>query len=227
MDYAAKHCLLRQEFEAFRQPLEGAPWVEPEFLIPAAQALRFLRRLAALDIALLSGVELLDPQPDDSLLVQEMVVLGGDRALGLTEAAHFVRRHVASPAAMIFTYDVFDDIPLNERATVLRENPRLCAQSTAEHQVAVTVTGIAALRAAMDLVWHHVRLVQVRVVQGPTLNLASDLGRYEQLELVTAWIRHLLPELPEAEFCLMGTLLSYTSPLPEDQWLLPYVFREE
>lgn len=85
----------------------------------------------------------------------------------------------------------------------------------------MTVTGAAALQAAVDLVWHHVRLVQVRVVRGETLELTGDSGRYEQLEQTTAWIRDVLTGMPDGQFYLMGTMLPYTSPLPEDQWLLP------
>lgn len=221
MDASTKQRLLQQEFEALHPCTGGVPWVPPELLIPASQAPEFLRRLAELDIALLYGVDLLELQPDHSVLVKDTRQFGKDRALGLTEAARFVQSHLATSGAMLFSYDVSDDIPWSERASILRAKPSLRAQLTSGNQVHVTVTGAAALQAAVDLVWHHVRLVQVRVVRGETLELTGDSGRYEQLEQTTAWIRDVLTGMPDGQFCLMGTMLSYTSPLPEDQWLLP------
>jgi hypothetical protein len=266
MDASTKQRLLRQEFEALRPCTGGVPWAPPELLIPASQAPKFLRRLAELDIALLYGVDLLELQPDHSVLVKDTRQFGKDRTLGLTEAARFVQSHLATSGAMLFSYDVSDDIPWSERASILRAKPSLRAQLRSGNQVHVTVTGAAALQAAVDLVWHHVRLVQVRVVRGETLELirtpiewlakpfnpsrasrretgsgrgvdnpvpcrvvnetdgiriTGDSGRYEQLEQTTAWIRDVLTGMPDGQFYLMGTMLSYTSPLPEDQWLLP------
>lgn len=221
MDASTKQRLLQQEFEALCPCSGGVPWAPPELLIPASQALKFLRRLAELDIALLYGVDLLELQPDHSVLVKDTRQFGKDRTLRLTEAARFVQSHLATSEAMLFSYDVSDDIPWSERASILREKPSLRAQLTSGNQVHVTVTGAAALQAAVDLVWHHVRLVQVRVVRGETLELTGDSGRYEQLEQTTAWICDVLTGMPDGQFCLMGTMLSYTSPLPEDQWLLP------
>lgn len=221
MDASAKQRLLQQEFEALRPSDGGISWAPPELLIPASQAPRFLRRLAELDIALLYGVDLLELQPDHSVLVKDTRQFWEDRTLRLTEAARFVQSHLVTSEAMIFSYDVFDDIPWIERVSILRANPSLRAQITAENQVQVTVTGAAALPAVFDLVWHHVRLLQVSVVRGETLELTGDLGRYGQLEQTTAWIRHLLTRVPDTQFCLTGTIFSYASPLPEDQWLLP------
>lgn len=221
MDASTKQRLLQQEFEALHPSDGGVSWAPPELLIPASQALKFLRRLAELDIALLYGVDLLELQPNRSVLVKDTRPFWEDRTLVLTEAAQFVQSHLATSEAMIFSYDVFDDIPWSERVSSLRAKPSLCAQITSENQVQVTVTGAAALQAAVDLVWHHVRLLQVSVVRGETLELTGDLGRYEQLEQTTAWIRNLLTRMPDRQFHLMGTMVSYTSPLPEDQWLLP------
>ncbi|MCD0167071.1 hypothetical protein [Deinococcus sp. 12RED42] len=221
MDASTKQPLLQQEFEALHPCTGGEPWAPPELLIPASQALKFLRRPAELDIALLYGVDLLELQPDHSVLVKDTRQFGKDRALGLTEAARFVQSHLGTSEAMLFSYDVSDDVPWSERASILRAKPSLRAQLTSENQVHVTVTGAAALQAAVDLVWHHVRLVQVGVVRGETLELTGDSGRYEQLEQTTAWIRDVLTGMPDGQFYLMGTMLPYTSPLPEDQWLLP------
>ncbi|GHG23539.1 hypothetical protein CBQ26_02370 [Deinococcus indicus] len=221
MDAATKQRLLQQEFEALRPSDGGVSWAPPELLIPASQALRFLRRLAELDIALLSGVDLLELQPDHSVLVRETRQFREDRTLRLTEAARFVQSHLTDSEAMMFSYDVLDDIPWGERVSILRAKPSLCAQLTSEGQVKVTVTGAAALRASADLVWHHVRLLKVRVVGGETLELTGDSGRYAQLEQTTAWIRNVLTRTPDSQFYLLGEMLAYTSPLPEDQWLLP------
>ncbi|THF66698.1 hypothetical protein E7T06_20915 [Deinococcus sp. Arct2-2] len=217
MDAATKLLLLQREYGG------APPFSEAELLIPASQALTFLRRLAELDLSLLSGVELFERLPDQTLLVQGLHSFSGDRTLGLTEAATFAQTHQGPHTAMVFTYDVFDDLPVSERSALLQEKPSLGARIFAEGEV--EVRGVLGSQAMSDLVWHHVQLFQVSVEGGATLELPRDLGRYEQLEQATAWIRARLAETPEARFGLKGVLLPSSSPLPKDQWLLPLALR--
>jgi hypothetical protein len=153
MDAATKLLLLQREYGG------ALLFSEAELLIPASQALTFLRCLAELDIGLLSGVELFERLPDQTLLVQGLHSFSGNRTLGLTEAATFAQTHQALHAAMVFTYDVFDDLSVSERIAVLQEKPSLCAQISAESEIEVR-DGLGT-QAVMDLVWHHVQLLQV------------------------------------------------------------------
>lgn len=142
-----------------------------------------------------------------------------DRGLTQAQDAAFAQQHQASGSVLEFTYDVFDDLPISDRVSILREKPSISAQISADGPV--EVTGVLGVQPVMDLVWHHVRLLKVKVDGGPTLELADVLERFDQLRLATAWMGAVLTDWPDARFLLTGTLQEYASPLPENQWLLP------
>ncbi|MFC4637830.1 hypothetical protein [Deinococcus hohokamensis] len=213
MDAPTKHLLLQQEYGG-TQHVAGA-----DFRIPVPQALGFLQRLASLDIGSLYSLLLGEPQPDGTLLVTRLTEFHDDRVLGLSQAAAVVQQHQASDGVFEFSYDVFDDIPASDRASILREKPSLAAQISAEGQV--EVAGVLGVQPVMDLIWHHVRLLSVSVDGGQALVLTDVFERFEQMQQATAWMGAVLTDHPDARFHVCGTLQDSASPLSKDQWLLP------
>lgn len=213
MDAAEKRLLLQQEF-GYGEPLAGN-----SFLIPAFQGLKFLQRLASLDIGLIASIELTKRRPDRTLLWTHLNELHSDRTLMLSQAASFIEQHQSPDAFLELTYDVFDDIPYQERAAILREKPSLSAVVSATGQV--EVVGVLGIQAVTDLIWHHVRLLKVTTEAGKILELGHIARRFEQLMQATAWMGHVWLESPETRFETRGQLLEYKAPLPKDQWLLP------
>ncbi|WP_064014130.1 hypothetical protein [Deinococcus puniceus] len=224
MDAAEKRLLLQQEF-GWAEPL-----TEGGFLIPMLQGQKFLQRLAALDIGLVSSIEVLERYADEtyteSIQVQLWTHLNEfrvDRTLTLSQAASFIEQHLAPDRFLEFTYDVFDDIPQYERAAVLREKPSLSAVVSATGQV--EVVGVLGIQPVMDLIWHHVRLLQVTTEEGKILELGHIAGRFEQLRQATAWMGDIWLDSPYTRFGMRGQLLEYQAPLPKNQWLLPVSLR--
>jgi hypothetical protein len=217
MDAAEKRLLLQQEF-GWREPLP-----EGNFLIPALQGQKFLQRLAALDIELISSIEVVERQSDQTLLWTYPDEILVDRTLTLSQAASFIEQHLAPDRFLEFTYDVFDDIPQYERAAVLRGKPSLSAVVSATGQV--EVVGVLGIQPVMDLIWHHVRLLEVTTEEGKILELGHIAGRFEQLMQATAWMGDIWLDSPETRFGMRGQLLEYKAPLPKNQWLLPVSLR--
>ncbi|MDP9765134.1 hypothetical protein [Deinococcus enclensis] len=217
MDAPTKHLLLQQEYGG-TQHVVGV-----DLLIPVSQALGFLQRLASLDIGSLYSILLGEPQPDGTLHVTHLTEFHDDRVLGLSQAAAVVQQRQASDDVFEFSYDVFDDIPASDRASILQQNPSISAQISADGQV--EVAGVLGVQPVLDLIWHHVRLLSVSVDGGPALVLTDLVERFEQLQKATAWMGTVLTARPDARFHVRGTLQDYASPLSKDQWLLPASMR--
>ncbi len=217
MDAASKDRLLLQEFEALPLRADTPAWVEPELIVPVPQAPAFLCRLAELDIGLLTGVEVLERQPDQTPLMIGQYTFTQDRTLCLSAALDFVKRQ-STDHCLLFSYHVLDDVPRGVRINLLRNKPPYDAQVADDGQV--DLRDITDVKPVLDLIWFHTRLLHV-TTDGGALDLTDTPGRFEQLEQATRWITDRQTRTPGVRFQVRGVLEPYTSPLPRKRWLLP------
>lgn len=117
MDNAEKRAWLYREFGKYDPDRSG------EFLVPIAEARLFVEFLAQLDIEWIDAAELFRLE-GRSQVWEETVYFG--RSFSLDEAINYAKGHSTDSFAVSFFYDIFDDIPVEERAVILSyKSPRI------------------------------------------------------------------------------------------------------
>lgn len=207
IDAAQKRLQLRRTFGQYAEA------DSEEYLVPATQARPFVELLAELDIEWIDAVESFEVCEDGAYMWEETVDFA--RSFSLGEAVAYAERHRSS--VLCFSFDVFEDIPIADRAAILAHKPGISVKGERR----VQARDIAGEQVLLDMVWHHVQLHELSVEGGAVLDLRRVSRRYDQLLRVADLTRTTLIHQPAARFAAVGELMEYESPLPRSQWLLP------